>query len=433
MKYNLRCVEGREAVEDRYTNACPSGHHALLRTEYARERLNLRDLPGIFRFCDWLPVEEVLPLDARPVTYRSREFARELGLTNLDVGFSGYWPERGGSIPTCTFKELEAIPTLLRLQEKGAGTLVVASAGNTGRAFAQISAVTGIPVVLVVPEANVARIWTTEPADAVFLIAVDGDYSDAIEFADRLTALGPLVAEGGAKNVARRDGMGTVMLDAAVTAGRIPDHYFQAVGSGTGAIAAWEACLRLRRDGRFGARLPRLHLCQNLPFIPLVHAWQDRRRHLIPALDMFRARETVRRVHADVLTNRNPPYGIRGGLFDALSDTDGTVSPISNDAARIASRLFEGTEGIDLDPAAAVNAANLIEASEAGVLDPKSSVLLNVTGGGYERVKEDYCLLPLAAACTVRAGASLDAVRAPITEWLRPFEAPWTGSASSAS
>jgi len=52
-------------------------------------------------------------------------------------------------------------------------------------------------------------------------------------------------------NVARRDGMGTVMLEAAVTIGRAPDHYFQAVGSGTGGIAAWEASLRLKQDGRF--------------------------------------------------------------------------------------------------------------------------------------------------------------------------------------
>ena len=64
------------------------------------------------------------------------------------------------------------------------------------------------------------------------------------------------IEEGGAKNVARRDGMGTVMLDAAVTIGRMPDYYFQAIGSGTGGIAAWEAALRLRDDGRFGTRLP---------------------------------------------------------------------------------------------------------------------------------------------------------------------------------
>jgi len=37
------------------------------------------------------------------------------------------------------------------------------------------------------------------------------------------------------------------------TIGRIPDFYFQAIGSGTGAIAAWEANLRFLADGRFGS------------------------------------------------------------------------------------------------------------------------------------------------------------------------------------
>ena len=114
-------------------------------------------------------------------------------------------------------------------------------------------------------------------------MAVKGDYSDAIAVSTTLAAVPGCVPEGGAKNMARRDGMGTVMLDAAVTTGRIPDHYFQAVGSGTGAIAAWEAALRLIRDGNYGSDLPRLHLAQNEPFTPMVSAWEAQRREIIPA------------------------------------------------------------------------------------------------------------------------------------------------------
>ena len=57
--------------------------------------------------------------------------------------FNGYWPERGGAITTCSFKELEAIPTVIRVQEQNGATLVIASAGNTARAFLQVSALTG--------------------------------------------------------------------------------------------------------------------------------------------------------------------------------------------------------------------------------------------------------------------------------------------------
>ena len=97
------------------------------------------------------------------------------------------------------------------------------------------------------------------------------------------------------------------MLDAAVTIGKMPDHYFQAVGSGTGGISAWEAALRLRADGRFGQKLPKLQLSQNLPFVPMYNAWKERRREIIPELDMKDAKKQIEDTYATVLTNRAPP------------------------------------------------------------------------------------------------------------------------------
>ncbi len=46
------------------------------------------------------------------------------------------------------------------------------------------------------------------------------------------------------------------------TIGQLPDYYFQAIGSGAGAIAAWEAATRLVEDGRFGCTVPSLMLSQ---------------------------------------------------------------------------------------------------------------------------------------------------------------------------
>lgn len=89
--------------------------------------------------------------------------------------------------------------------------------------------------------------WTIVPPGRITLIAVKGDYLDAIQMAEKVQSRKGFTPEGGARNIARRDGMGTVMLDAAVTIGRTPDHYFQAAGSGTGGISAWEASLRLKR------------------------------------------------------------------------------------------------------------------------------------------------------------------------------------------
>ncbi|MDI6867832.1 cysteate synthase [Methanoculleus sp.] len=421
-KYLLRCPGCGRSFPDRYTLDCPSGCDTLLRTVYAERRLTLRNLPGIFRYKDWLPVEGHLRVDAGPVSYESVGLARELGLSHLTITFSGYWPERGAGMETCSFKELEAQPTVLRLREKGAGVIQVSSAGNTGRAFCQVSGLTGAPVVVVVPTAAAARLWTTVPAENVCLITVDGDYSDSIAFGREVCSLPGIVPEGGVKNVARRDGMGTVMLDGALAAGRLPDYYFQAVGSGTGGIAAWEAAERLVADGRFGPRLPELHLSQNLPFVPMVRAWEAGRRAIV-AEDMPDAEASIARVYADVLTNRHPPWGVRGGVSDALAASGGRMYAVANEDVRGAGRLFAETEEIDLDPAAAVAVASAARAVEEGLIDPEKRVLLNITGGGYQRAAEDLDREVVEPFLRIKAGAVLDGeVRDAIQSWLAEQE-----------
>jgi len=416
--YTLRCVHCGEDVPEHYTLACPQGHPSLLRADYAETQLHLKKAPGIFRFGSWLPIHGTLPIDAGPVCYKSEALARELGLSRLYIGFNGYWPERGGTITTCSFKELEALPTMVRARETTTKTLVIASAGNTARAFLQVSALTGVPVVVVVPEKAFPRLWTTVPAENACVIAVRGDYTDAIRFSREICSLPGFIEEGGARNVARRDGMGTVVLDAAVTIGRMPDYYFQAIGSGTGGIAAWEAALRLQADGRFGAVLPALHLSQNLPFVPMVSAWNDHRRNLAAETDMPDAPAAISRVFSDVLTNREPPYAIPGGVFDAMSATGGRMYAVTNDEAHAAGKLFTEREGIDLDPAAAVCTASLVRACECGTIDTGRLVLLNITGGGYERVREDYPLVPVQPAFGVPAGTTAGQVRKELAEMM---------------
>ena len=420
-KYRLRCVGGSEVIPDISAQSCPNGHDSLIRTEYCRRRLHLAPYAGIFRYMSWLPVSRPLLPSGGAVTYQSTGLARELGLARLFISFSGYWPEHGADLPTGSFKELEALVTMQRLRELGGKIPVIASAGNTGRAFAGISAQYKRPVVIAVPETAIPRLWTTTPSRDIFLVAVKGDYTDAITIGNTLAGVPGCVAEGGAKNVARRDGMGTVMLDVAVMLGRMPDHYFQAVGSGTGAIAAWEAALRLRQDGRFGTTLPRLHCAQNEPFIPMVAAWQQRRRTIEPEIDMPDASNAIDKVMSPVLTNRQPPYAIAGGLYDALDATCGEMYAVSNAAGRDAEKLIREAEGIDPDPAAAVATAALIKAAEAGTVGKDDTILLNITGGGYERIREDYTLYPLEPVITVYAGESLDETVAGLKRWVAQY------------
>jgi cysteate synthase len=393
-RFKLKCLNCGKEYGQEYRLTCENDD-SFLRADYFEKKLELRNQPGIGKFHSWLPIQEELTTDAGPITYKSEAFARELGLSNLYIGFSGYWPERKAFVKTCSFKELEAYPTMQLLKETGGKAIVLASAGNTGRAFAHVSALTGTDVYIVVPDSGVSTLWLPEePTDSIHLISMSpgNDYTDAINLAGRIAKMPGMVSEGGARNVARRDGMGTVMLDAAVTIGKIPDHYFQAVGSGTGGISAWEAALRLRVDGRFGQKLPKLQLAQNLPFVPMSNAWKDRRREIIPELDMKNAKKQIEETYAQVLTNRAPPYEVTGGLYDALTDTDGIMYAITREEALEAKALFESLEGIDILPPSAVATASLLKAVEAGNVKKDETILLNLAGGGYERLKKDFTL-----------------------------------------
>lgn len=395
-EYLLRCVSDR-SVQPAYSMSCPHDN-SLLRADYKASQMKPKSLPGIWRFLDWLPVHGIIDgAVGAPVTYRSRGLAGELGLENLYISFNGYWPERGARMPTCSFKDLEAAPTMQMLTERtDRPALVVASAGNTARAFAHVALLTGKPLVLFVPEKAMARMWTALPEGIgndlgqVRLIAVKGDYYDAIQIAEKVQSLPGFAAEGGARNIARRDGMGSVMLDATLNLGRMPEHYFQAVGSGTGGISAWEAALRLQADGRFGSFLPRLHLAQNIPNAPIYYAWNGLEPEA-QCSDMF----------DDVLFNRKPPYAVPGGVKDALQETGGEVYGITDSQAAAAKKLFERAEEIDILNAPAVAVAALEQAARTGTINPKEVILLNITGGGVARIKEEHSLHMLKPSLTV--------------------------------
>ena len=366
---------------------------SLVRAIYEKKRLEVKgDDYGFYKFCDWLPVRRMLNNSAAPVTYKSKRLAEHLGMENLWITFNGYYPEIGAKMTTCSFKECEAYSVLARIPEHEDRVLVVASAGNTARAFAKVCSDNGIKLLLAVPADNLDALWFDEPLNpCVKLIACakGGDYFDAIHLSNLALKSEKFYAEGGAKNIARRDGMSTTVLSAVTTIGRIPDYYFQAVGSGTGAIAAWEANLRLIEDGSYGENLMKLMVSQNAPFVPMYDAWCANSRAMLP-YDADKARRDAAIIDAKVLSNRKPPFSIFGGLYDALKATDGEIIVATNPQARKAAKLFKELEGVDIHPAAAINTAALIKAVADGKIEKDAVVMLNITGAGEERSKAEH-------------------------------------------
>ena len=368
---------------------------AFVRAIYQNKQINFKDNSyGIYKFADWLPIHKMLEGSCAPVTYKSE----------------------GATMQTCSFKETEAYSVCARLPKDNDKILVVASAGNTARAFAKVCSENNIPIVIAIPYDNLNALWFKEPLnDCVKIICspANTDYFDAIALAAKLNSSSKFIEEGGAKNVARRDGMGTTVLSAAEHIGRIPDSYFQAIGSGTGTIAAYEANLRLIEDGRFGNHLMKLIPSQNLPFVPMYDAWKADSRALLIA-DEDKAREDALKITAKVLSNRKPPYGIVGGLYDCLKATNGDIEVVTNEELDSACKLFEDIEGCDIHPAAGVAVCSLIKAVESGKVSKDEVIMLNITGGGEKRFKNEHKCIEVKPHLVIDAATSAEDVCAAV-------------------
>jgi cysteate synthase len=117
--------------------------------------------------------------------------------------------------------------------------------------------------------------------------------------------------------------------------------------------------------------------------------------------DVPKVRNVLDLVYARVLSNRYPPYGIAGGVYDSLVSTKGKMYGVKNSEAKKARSMFTRLEEIDILPAAAVNVSALCKAIEKGRIVKKDVVLLNITGGGSRRLRKDKKVHRIKVDCTI--------------------------------
>jgi cysteate synthase len=118
-------------------------------------------------------------------------------------------------------------------------------------------------------------------------------------------------------------------------------------------------------------------------------AWKNGSRE-IPAMDEEDAKNRIRMVKAKVLSNRKPPFGLKGGVFDVLQASGGAMYSVNNRDLDAVLELFERLEGIDICPAAGVAVSSLFQAVAGGSVRKDDCIVVNITGGGEKRVKKEY-------------------------------------------
>ena len=385
--YKIKCFKTNEEFEDEYTLHYTDG--ALIQASYENNFSPINE-EGVWRYNCWLPTSKTSKQIAGTITYQAKELGEKIGLTNLWVTFHGYWPEKNAICPTGTFKDMEAVTTIQRMKDHGCKGIICASAGNTARAFAHFCGNDDFPLIVIVGGIHAKRMWKLENSNmnSVKLIIIeDGNYQDAKNIAKEIAKkLEGWQLEGGAHNIARRDGIGSLILNATEKIGKIPEHYFQAVGGGPGPIGVFEMMERLVNSKKYEGGIAKIHLSQNPEHCPIHKAWERKSRNL--SEDDFPKNKVE--VFSDYLLNDSPAYSILGGVYDILNNSDGHTYAIEKQDAIEAGKIFEKIEGIDILSPSKIALASIIEAKKRETISPNDCILLNISGGGMDRLKKDF-------------------------------------------
>jgi threonine synthase len=332
------------------------------------------DLPrtsGVWRYADVLPADPAEDVTAgaggTPLIRAERldEYA----------GCRLYVKDEGQN-PTGSFKDRGSSVGVTYADDAGRDWVGTVSHGNMAMSMAAVATSKGVNCAVLVPvripETRLGLIAQYDPE----ILTVTGDYGQL--YYDTLDA------DGGIEFVnsdtpLRVAGQKTVAYEILESfAPETPDAIVLPVSSGGHASAVWKA-LRELRDATLIEKLPRIHLVQTAAVDPIAQAFQTG----ADSVEFIDPSDTV----AFSISNGSPPSGNRA--LRAARETNGTVTSVSEEAIKEATRRLASNAGVCAEPASAVTLAGLNKLSQAGEITPNDEIVAIVTGTGFKESEVD--------------------------------------------
>ena len=162
------------------------------------------------RYAEWLPVDQSTP----EVTLGegSTPLVRAASLEQA-TGADEVWLKLEMCNPTGSFKDRGMAVAVAKAVEQGANAVLCASTGNTSASAAAYAARCGLRAFVLVPEGRIAKGKLAQAAaHGAKILAVDGNFDDALRSAQQLTERMP-VALVNSLNPFRIEGQKTAALE----------------------------------------------------------------------------------------------------------------------------------------------------------------------------------------------------------------------------
>ena len=351
---------------------------------------------NLWRYHDVLPVGALTDLEFDDVGYTAlrlpRRYNESLGLSQLYIK-----DERLG--PTHSFKDRQAAVAVAAMVEAGIQECVIASTGNAAVAYAAACARARIKLWVfmtsLVPQDKLRE-------TALFgaeVIKVSGTYDQTKQIAADFAAQRGLLLDRGAQSIPARESMKTIAYEIVEQLGwRAPDWYIQAVSGGLGPLGVYHGFQELHRMGLID-KIPALGVIQAAGCAPMVNAFKAGKS----------TAEAVTPHTLIAILSTGDPGQTYTRLWSLTQQHGGAMESVSDREAYDAMLKLAKSEGLAMEPAAAVAFAGTQKLIEQGIIGRDDLIVVNCTGHTFpveKHVLGDYWSVDVDIAAATQATPS---------------------------
>ncbi len=373
-----RCVKcGREYPATPALTTCPFCDgisdiiydYDYIKSQVSREDMEAREEKSMWRYKEFLPVEELADYPKLRVgwspLYREDALAKELGADTLYV-------KDDGINPTASLKDRASAMAIAKAKEAGAKTIACSSTGNAASSLAGNAAAAGMKTYIFVPERAPKGKVSQLMMFGAHVISVKGNYEETFKLSEEAIDRFGWYNRNAAINPYLMEGKKTVALEIAEQLHwKMTDYVAVSVGDGCTIGGVWKGFKDLYAAG-FIDRLPRLISVQAKGCCPI-------NRAVMEGKDWTPMEENTLADSIAVGVPRNPDKAL-----NAIRESDGIPVNVSDDEILAAMRLLGKTCGVFAEPAGAAGMAGVKKALEEGLVPKEASIVSIVTGNGLK-------------------------------------------------
>ena len=264
-----------------------------------------------------------------------------------------------GLNPTGSFKDRGMTMAISKALEEGSKAVICASTGNTSASAAAYAAKGGLTCAVLVPAGKIALGKLAQAlVHGARLLQVDGNFDDCLTLCRELSDDYPVTLVNSV-NPFRIEGQKTAAFEIVDVLGSAPDVHCLPVGNAGNITAYWKGYTEL-------LVAPRMLGFQAAGAAPIVTGAPVRNPQTI----------------ATAIRIGNPASWQQA--LAARDESGGDIQAVTDRQILSAYRLLAQSEGVFVEPASAASVAGLLQAREAGLIEPGERVVCTVTGNGLK-------------------------------------------------